>query len=92
MTDKEKYRARIEARLMKFGESLYEITTKKEQRKANLPEIEIEPILRKHEAAEGKLKELVEANESNWQNHMTELDRLVDDIDQDLRKAMAYFG
>jgi len=92
MKDKEKYRAQIEARLMKFGESLYEITTKKEQRKANLPELEIEPILRKHEAAEAKLKELVEADESNWQNHMTELDRLVDDIDQDLRNALAYFG
>jgi len=31
MTEKEKYRVQIEARLMKFGESLYEITTKKEQ-------------------------------------------------------------
>lgn len=27
MTDKEKYRAKIEAQLMNFGESLYEITT-----------------------------------------------------------------
>jgi len=92
MKEKDKYRAQIEARLMKFGESLYEIETKKEQRKDNLPDIQIDPILRKHEAAEARLKELDEADESSWEKNKTELDRLLDGIDKDLRKAMAYFG
>jgi uncharacterized FlaG/YvyC family protein len=77
---------------MKFGESLYEITTKKEQRKAKLPDLQTDPILKKQEAAEAKLKELDEADESSWQKYKIKLDQLVDGIDADLRKAMAYFA
>ena len=92
MKDKEKYRAQLEARLMEFGESLYEITNKMEQRKVNQPNIEIAPILKKQEAAEDKLKELDTADENSWQTYQNELDQLVVGIDADLRKAMAYFG
>ena len=92
MREKEKYRAEIESRLMKFGESLYAITTKKEQRKENQPDIQIEPILRKQEAVEAKLKELDTADENSWQKYKAELDHLLDGIDEDLGKAMAYFG
>lgn len=92
MKEKEKYRAQIEARLMTFGETLYEIQTRKERRKENLPEIEIDPILRKQEAAENKLKEVDEVDESSWQTFKVELDGLLDGIDADLRKAMTYFG
>lgn len=92
MREKEKYRSEIESRLVKFGESLYEITTKKEQNKDNMPDLEIDPILRKHEAVEAKLKKLKSADESSWQKYKTELDQLVDGIDADLRKAMTYFG
>jgi len=92
MQEKEKYRAQIEGRLMKFGESLYEITNKMNQRKADRPDIQIHPILKKQEAVETKLKILDEADENSWQKYKTELNDLVDDIDADLRKAMAYFG
>lgn len=92
MIEKEKYRAQIEARLMKFGESLYEITNKKMQRKGNWPDVQINPILKRQEAAEAKLQELGAAGENSWQKYKTELDQLVDGIDADLRKAMAYFG
>jgi len=92
MKDKEKYRAQLEARLMEFGESLYEITNKMEQRKANRPNIEIVPILKKQETAEDKLKELDTADEDSWRTYQAELDQLVVGIDRDLRKAMAYFG
>lgn len=92
MKEKEKYRAQIEARLMKFGESLYEITTKKKQRNANLPDLQIDPILKKQEAAEAKLKQLDTADENSWQKYKAELDQLLDGIDSDLRKALAYFG
>ena len=92
MQEKEKYRAQIEARLMKFGDSLYEITAKKEKQKANLPDLQIDPILRKQEAAEDKLKELDGTDENSWQKIKSELDHLMDGIDKDLREAMAYFG
>lgn len=92
MKDKEKYRAQIEARLMEFGESLYEITNKMEQRKANQPDIEIAPILKKQEAAEDKLRKLDTADEDSWRTYQAELEQLVVGIDRDLRKAMAYFG
>ena len=92
MNEKEKYRAQIEGRLMKFGESLYEITNKMNQRKADLPDLKIHPILKKQEAVETKLKILDEADENSWQKYKTELNDLVEDIDADLRKAMAYFG
>lgn len=92
MREKEKYRAQIESRLMKFGESLYEITTKKTQRTRNQPDLQIDPIIQKQEAVEAKLKELDAADENSWKRYKTELDQLVDGIDADLRKAMAYFG
>lgn len=90
--EKEKYRAQVEARLMKFGESLYEITTKKEQQKDKWSDLQIEPILEKQEAAETRLEELDAADENSWQKYKTELDGLLDGIDKELRKAMAYFG
>ena len=92
MNEREKYRARIEAQLMKFGKSLYEITTKKEQRTDNLPDLKIKPILHKQQAAEAKFEELTAAKESSWQKHKAELDQLSEGIDQDLREAMTYFG
>jgi hypothetical protein len=92
MKEKERYRAQIEARLVKFGESLYEIATKKEQRKDKWPDVQIEPILKKQEAAESTLEELDEADENSWRKYKGKLDKLLDGIDKDLRKAMAYFG
>lgn len=92
MKERERYRAQIEARLMKFGESLYEMTNKKKQRKDKWPDDQIEPILKKQEVAEAKLKELDAADDNSWQNYKTELDQLLDGIDEELRKAMAYFG
>lgn len=92
MKEKDKYRAQIEARLMKFGESLYEITARKEQQKDKWPDLRIEPILKKLEAAEARLEALDTADENSWQKYKTELDELLNGIDKDLRKAMAYFG
>jgi heterodisulfide reductase subunit C len=92
MDEKEKYRAQIEARLMKFGESMYEITNKMEQRKENLPDFQIDDVLRKQEDAEAKLKQLDQSDDSSWQKFKSDLDQLTDDIDEDLRKALAYFN
>ena len=54
------------------------------------PDINIEGILKKHEDARARLKELEKSDENSRQKYQVELDRLFDDIDNDLRKAMAY--
>jgi ABC-type Fe3+-citrate transport system substrate-binding protein len=92
MDKKEKYHAEIEARLIKFGETLHEIKTNMEQRKENLPDIRIDATIRKHEEAKAKVKELKRSDESIWKKVKAELDNLVNDIDEDLRQALAYFG
>jgi hypothetical protein len=63
-----------------------------EQRKENLPELRLGAILRKHEDAEAKLKQLVQSDDSCWQKFKSDLDRLTEDIDKDLRKALAYLN
>ena len=92
MDEQEKYRAKIEARMKKFHESIEEITTKAKLRKVTQSDIDIEGILKKHEDVQARLNELEKSDESSRQKFQTQLDRLFDDIDKDLRKAMAYFG
>jgi hypothetical protein len=92
MDEKERYRAKIEARMMRFNETIEEITGKAKQRKATQPDIKIENFLQKHQEAKAKLKELEQSDDKSWQRFKAELDQLLDGVDQDLRKAMAYFG
>jgi len=92
MEEKEKYHAEIDAKLIKFGETLDEIKTKAEQRKKNLSEISVDDTLRKHKNAKAKLEQLKQSDKNTWQNYKVHLDAQVNDIDEDLRKALAYFG
>lgn len=92
MDEQEKYRAKIEARIKHFNETIEELTTKAKLRKVAQPEIDVERILKKHGNAQAKLNDLDKSDISNWTKFQEELDGLVDDIDTDLRKAMAYFG
>lgn len=92
MEEKEKYHAEIDAKLIKFGETLNEIKTKAEQRKKNLSEISVDDTLLKHKNARAKLEQLKQMDEGTWQNYKVQLDDQVNDIDEDLRKALAYFG
>lgn len=92
MREKDKYHAEIDAKLTKMGETLHEVKTKTEQRKQNLSEINIDDTLRKYKNARTKLEQLKQSDESAWHNQKSELDGYVNDIDEDLRKAMAYFG
>jgi len=78
--------------MKKLNESINEITTKAKLRKVTQSDINIEGILKKHEDAQARLNELEKSDENSWQKFQAELDRLFDDIDKDLRKAMAYFG
>ena len=92
MEEKEKYHAEIDAKLIKFGETLNEIKTKAEQRKKNLSEIGVDDTLRKHKNATVKLEQLKQSDENTWQDYKVHLDAQVNDINEELRKALAYFG
>jgi hypothetical protein len=75
-----------------FNETIEEITAKAKLRKMTQPDINIEEILKKHEDAQARLNILEKSDKNSWQKFQKELDGLVEDIDSDLRKAMAYFS
>jgi hypothetical protein len=91
MDEKERYRAEIYAKLVKFGESLHELTTRKELRDERRPEIEIDSLLSKHEQAKAKLQDLRRTDADTWHQQRSEMDLLINDIDTELREALAYF-
>jgi len=92
MNDKEKYSAEIDARIAQFGETLDEIKTKRELRSESRPELQIDATFRKHQEAQAKVKALKASDSSTWETIKTEVDGLMDDIDKELREALAYFG
>ena len=92
MNDREKYRAKIETQMRNFNQTIEELATKAKLRKDSQTDIDIESLLKKHEDAKVKLKELDTTNENNWQKVKGEVDDLFEGIDHDLRQAMAYFG
>jgi hypothetical protein len=92
MDEKVKYKTKIEARLVKFGETLYEIAEKKEKRNENRPDLDdLGDIVRKHAEATARVNILDTVDDNAWQDVKAEVDQLVNDIDEDLRKAMAHF-
>jgi len=92
MNEKEKYSAEIEARIAEFGETLNEIETKRELRNESRPEVQIDATIRKHQEAQVKVKALKESDSGAWETIKTEVDGLLDDIDKELKEALAYFG
>ena len=92
MEQKEKYRAEMDARLNKFNQTLHELKEKTAQKRETMPDLELGGVMQKHAYAETKLKELERSDQSTWQKVKAELDDLVDDIDDEIRKAWAYFG
>ena len=92
MDEKEKYYTELEARFLKLGATLHEIKTLGEQSKKNQPELDLGSIVQKHEDAKSKLKELRHSKGDSWLKFKAELNDLADDIDDDLRQALAYFG
>jgi hypothetical protein len=92
MNEKEKYSAEIEARIAEFDETLNEIETKRELRNESRPEVQIDATIRKHQEAQAKVKALKESDSGAWETIKTEVDGLLDDIDKELKEALAYFG
>jgi hypothetical protein len=92
MNERDKYSAEIDAKLAKFGQTLNEIKTKQELRNESRPDLQIEATFRKHQAAQAKLKEMEGSDSSTWETIKTDVDGLMDDIDNELREALVYFG
>ena len=92
MKEKEAYLAEIESRLVVFGDTIHEIKEKMTQTRENLPDLQLDVTARKHERAKEKFKEIKVSEESGWEKLKKEMDHLVYEIDEDLRKSLAYFG
>lgn len=92
MNEKEKYRAKIEARMAQFNETLEDITVKAKLRNATPEDLKIKSLVEKQEQIKAKLNELENSDESTWQKIQAELDQLVADVDEDTREVLAYFG
>jgi hypothetical protein len=91
MQEKEKYKAEIEARLLKFSDTLNEIQAKLKERKETPLDFQLELILEKHKKIGSKADQIEKTDESAWSKFKSELDDLINDIDDDMRKAMAHF-
>jgi hypothetical protein len=92
MDEKVRYRAKIDARMIKFDETLHEIKTKMKKREESKKSIRLDNTIRKHEKAKDKLKDLDQADEKTWKKVEDEIDKLYEDIDEELRHALKYYG
>jgi len=92
MNDKEKYLTKIESRMQAFNTTIEDITAKKEVRSANAPEIDIKGMRQKHDDAARAIKDLKTVDDSKWEDAKTRIDRMMGDIDEELRSALAYYS
>ena len=91
MNEKEKFRAEIDAKLKLMSTSLDDLTAKWEIRKENRPDINLKNLAAKKEQADTKLKELDQAaDEDVYRRAKSDITHMMNDIDDDLRSAMAY--
>jgi F0F1-type ATP synthase membrane subunit b/b' len=86
-----RYRTEIDARMTEFEETLHEIKTKMEKREENMKDIGLDDTIRKHKKAKDKLKDLERADDRNWKKVKDEIDKLYEDIGEELRKAITYY-
>ncbi|MGD9329852.1 MAG: hypothetical protein PVJ53_01000 [Desulfobacterales bacterium] len=94
MTDREKNQAQIEARLRQFGQSLSELKLKTEQRRDKFNgqmKQTVDAIEGQHEKARQRLQAMASLGDDDWSAAEGDINRYIDDIDADLRKALAYF-
>jgi DNA-directed RNA polymerase subunit F len=92
MDEKEMYRAEMETRLLKFHDTYAELKKLMERKKDAPPHIRVHEIPQKHEKAMNHLKKLETSDQTTWHKFKKELDEMADDIDENLRQALAYFG
>jgi len=94
MTDREKTQAQIEARLRQFGQTLSELKIKAEQRKDKFNgqvKQALDALEGQHEEAHQRLRAMSSLADDDWSSAETDVNRYLDDIDSDLRKALSHF-
>jgi len=77
--------------MTKFNDPLHEIKTKMKKSEENMKDIALEDTIRKHEKAKEKFKDLERADDRNWKKVKDEIDKLYEDIGEELRKALTYY-
>ena len=95
MTDKDKYRAKIEAELVKFGKSIEELEQEAERQQDKFDAYKrahIEDIKKQKAHAEARLREMDQAEEEKRPGILKELQGYVKDIDDNLREALSYLA
>ena len=56
-----------------------------------MKDIALEDTIRKHKKAKEKLKDLERVDDRNWTKVKDEIDKLYEDIGEELRKALTYY-
>jgi hypothetical protein len=95
MTEHEKLRAEIEARLVKFDESLEVLdreAAKRQEKFDASKRAQLDSIKKQKAEAEAKLREMDGAEEAKKHRLAEELKRYVVDIDENLREALSYLA
>ena len=94
MTDREKTRAEIEARLTQLGETINTLRLKAEERQdrfeAPLAQ-SLDAIESKREEVRGSLPQMETLDEESYRSTVERLKEHLDDIDGSLRQALAHF-
>jgi hypothetical protein len=94
MNEKENIRAEIEAKLRRFDQTLTEVKKTAESRSSNLTDALGQPataLRQKIEAAQNKLGELTDSTDDSWKSLSAELENHMHDIDDSLRRALAFY-
>ena len=91
MEDMEKYRTKIEAQMTDFHENLEQVIAKAKEKRNTHSQVHVQNLLKKKEDAAAKLKELDKAHKTEHPKLQSELARLFENIDQDVRDALAYY-
>ena len=94
MTDREKTRAEIEARLTQLGETINTLRLKAEERQdrfeAPLAQ-SLDAIESKREEVRGSLSQMESLDDKTYTSTADQLKQHLDDIDGSLREALAHF-
>lgn len=92
MHEKEKYMAEIETRLKQFDDTFSRIKELAQERNVDPSQLKLHILPVKTGQARDQARQIQETEGNVWQTYQSELNNLVDDIDEDLRNALAYFG
>lgn len=94
MQEREKIHVEFKAKLSKTRETINELRIKIEDRPSwadRTAAPSLEDLHARQAAAERKLEELSQNGRQNWGRHKSDLDRYLEDIDERLREALAYY-